>query len=303
MINPRRLFLAACFACLLPFSVFSEAPVVDESENFALLDEQQTAHERPVAGDQGSNRGYYDDEAPLASDDRDVANNKGSNVALLDKVQGLQQEIQELRGQLEVQSHDLKLLQQQQVSFYKDLDTRISNGSLNTAKNVPTSDLQIDPKAIPKNLVSSQKTPVEKPVVVPIINNTPSNNPADEQISYLAAYELVKNKRFDEAMTAMQTFVTKYPQGGYTANAQYWLGELYMVKKNYSEAINHFDMVLKQFPSSSKSAASLLKIGYALAASGKKQEAIQRLQQVVKSYPDTNTAQLAQTKLDSLSHS
>ena len=134
----------------------------------------------------------------------------------------------------------------------------------------------------------------------PVSNNAAHTNPADEQISYLAAYELVKNKKFDEALIAMQTFVTQHPQGGYTANAQYWLGELYMVKKNYPEAIEHFEVVLQQFPSSSKSAASLLKIGYALAASGKKQDAIIRLQQVVKNYPDTNTAQLAKTKLGSL---
>ena len=34
-------------------------------------------------------------------------------------------------------------------------------------------------------------------------------NPADEQISYLAAYELVKNKRYDDALNAMQYFCTK----------------------------------------------------------------------------------------------
>jgi TolA-binding protein len=73
-----------------------------------------------------------------------------------------------------------------------------------------------------------------------------------------------------------------------------------MVKKNYPDAIQHFEIVLQQYPSSSKAAASLLKIGYALAESGRKQEAIERLQQVVKKYPDTNTAQLAQTKLDTL---
>ncbi len=29
----------------------------------------------------------------------------------------------------------------------------------------------------------------------------------------------------------MEQFIVQYPRGGYTANAQYWLGELYMVKK------------------------------------------------------------------------
>lgn len=141
----------------------------------------------------------------------------------------------------------------------------------------------------------------EKPINKGLISTANArSNPADEQISYLAAYELVKNKRFDDALVAMQAFVTQYPQGGYTANAQYWLGELYMVKNNYPKAIDHFEIVLKQFPSSSKAAACTLKIGYALAASGKDNEARLRLQQVLKNYPDTPTAQLAATKLESL---
>ena len=98
----------------------------------------------------------------------------------------------------------------------------------------------------------------------------------------------------------MHAFVSKYPHGGYTANAQYWLGELYMVKNDYPQAIEHFNVVLQAFPSSSKNAASLLKIGYALAASGKTAEARIKLQDVVKTYPDTSTAKLAAAKLNSL---
>lgn len=294
----RRFLLVTCFACLLPLSVFAEAPVVDDSENFALLDEQQAALEQPVAKAQSVDYGS-DEETAFANDNLETStNNNSKNAMLLDKVQGLQQEIQELRGQLEVQAHDLKLLQQQQLAFYKDLDARLPTTS--ASKSATANPLPIgvttpkSPAALP-----SDKQQVQ-PVVAPASHHAARINPADEQISYLAAYELVKNKRFDEGLAAMQKFVSQYPQGGYTANAQYWLGELYMVKKSYPEAIEHFEIVLKQFPSSSKSAASMLKIGYALAASGKKEAAMQRLQQVVKSYPDTNTAQLAKAKLDAL---
>ena len=83
-------------------------------------------------------------------------------------------------------------------------------------------------------------------------------------------------------LRAMQTFVQKYPKGGYTANAEYWLGELYLVKKEYPKAIEHFDVVLQQFPSSSKSAASMLKAGYAYAAKGDNQEARKHFNKYVK---------------------
>lgn len=288
MIQASSRFLALSFCCFLSTCAYTEAPVVDDSENFAILDEQQAAMEQPVAKAQ-LNDDNSEEEIALARDN-DLNNN--DSPELLSRLKSLQQEIQELRGQLEVQAHDVKLLQQQQLAFYKDIDSRLHNTSPQTAQ-----------KDLNTAFMSSKATASN--TVVPIINqpiaaSTYHHNPAEEQISYLAAYDLVKNKQFDEALTAMQAFVTQYPQGGYTANAQYWLGELYIVKKNYPEAIRHFDIVLNQFPSSSKAAACSLKIGYALAASGKQSEAKLRLQQVVKKYPNTPTAELAATKLKSI---
>ncbi|WP_131794901.1 tol-pal system protein YbgF [Fluoribacter gormanii] len=315
MINCKKHIIATGFMFMLPLACWSVAPVVDESENFAMIDQQ--AYEAPVGSkydepqiengqfDVARNENYTDDEPALAKDDQsnDSNNNITDSAKLIDKIQSLQQEIQELRGQLEVQAHDLKLLQQQQVAFYKDLDSRLSGtASAKASSNKPSLDLSVGSKqpAAPQITVSAPDVQANKSVTtsvtVPAVS-TSRANPADEQISYLAAYELVKNKRYDDAISAMNIFVQKYPRGGYTANAQYWLGELYLVKKDYSQAIAHFNVVLQQFPTSSKSAASMLKVGYAYAEQGDKQEAKKFLQQVVRAYPGTPTAQLANSKL------
>lgn len=322
MIHCKRHIIAAGFTLMLPLFGWAEAPVIDDSENFATLDGQQFADasvghpkydEPQIENGQldGPQNDYYqmdnnqsDDGPALVKDDQgsDTANNINDNAKLIDKIQALQQDIQELRGQLEVQAHDLKLLQQQQIAFYKDLDARLGNSGAKLAQSKPPTELSIDSKpaannpgtaSTPAKIVKSGPTP--QPVV-----SVSRTNPADEQISYMAAYELVKNKRYDNAIAAMQTFVQKYPKGGYTANAEYWLGELYLVKKDYSKAVEHFQIVLNQFPSSTKSAASMLKAGYAYAAAGDKQEAIQYFQKVVRTYPDTPTAQLAKSKLESI---
>lgn len=283
----HRTILAASLSFILPLNAYSQPIIVDESEEFALLDAQPDVMERPVEESDDSMDDFPEqyEETPLVKETNIQATNKSTHddAILLDKLHSLQQEVQELRGQLEVQAHDLKLLQQQQVSFYKDLDARLRESSTKTAEKDIKSE-QPDPPAYKKNQVSSAN----------------GSNPADEQIRYLAAYELIKNKQYDEAISSMQTFISQYPEGGYSANAEYWLGELYMVKKNYTKAIEHFETVLQNYPASSKKAASMLKLGYALAASGNMQEAKQRLQQVAKNFPDTNTAQLAKTKLQSL---
>lgn len=321
MIHCKRHLIAAGFMLLLPLTAWSEAPVFDESDNFAIRDGLQ-AQEAPVGdykydepqiaqNDNYRADSYAGDDGPaLAKDDQvsdprmlgKVPNLRQDNATLIDKIQNLQKEVQELRGQLEIQAHDLKLLQQQQVAFYKDLDARLGGTSAKTASGKPSLDLSLGDK--------ETASPVSAPAVQPVVTKpeatipaladvTPVSraNPADEQISYLAAYELVKNKRYEDALNSMNIFVQKYPKGGYTANAHYWLGELYLIKKDYAKAREHFDVVLQQFPTSSKSAASMLKVGYVYAAMGQKTEAKKFLQQVVRAYPDTPTAQLASAKL------
>lgn len=287
MIKFQRFFIISLL-CLFTYQAYAEAPVVDESENFAIFDEQ-AGIDQPLA--KSSEDITIDNEIPLAQDTADGP----SNVALLDKLQAMKQEIQELRGQLEVQAHDLKLLQQQ-LAYYKDIELR-DNNKLSQPYAPKTASAR---PSVPVNKTTIDQLSAKEKPAIKQSSASGRTNPVDEQISYLAAYDMVKNKRFDEALIAMQQFVKQHPQGGYTANAEYWLGELYLVKNNYPKAIEHFELVLQQFPSSSKAAPSNLKIGYALAALGKKNDARLRLQQVLKNYPDTPTAQLAATKLESL---
>ena len=286
MFSVRRYLLVTSLLCFFSCPALSEAPVVDDSENFALLDEQQAAQSQPASQYTNSR---HDEEVALAHDDQEHHGTSNNTAELTDKFQGVQQELQELRGQIELQAHEITKLKQQQIDFYKDLDTRLRQAPAQVGQTKPSS-------AIPEEQTIQQQSAQEKPMP----NSSPHGNSTDEQISYLAAYELIKNKQYDPALKAMQTFTTNYPQGGYTANAHYWIGELYMVKKDYPLAIQQFEIVLNKFSSSSKSSASLLKIGYALAASGKTDSAKQQLQVVIKRYPDTHAAALALAKLESL---
>lgn len=291
MIEWRKLVVYCSVICLFPLYTYATATVIDDSEHFTLA-EQSTITE-PVKGQQQNSQNTHTNEIESALA-KDIDNNSNINTNILGKLAIMQQELQELRGLLEIYAHDLKLLKQQQLTFYKDLDSRIQGTEALQNKNKISTDVSQHPINSPDlSIDSTENNPA-------VSRNTNRGNPADEQISYLAAYDLVKHKRFDEALVAMTSFTNHYPQGGYTANAQYWLGELYMVKNNYPKAIEHFEMVLQQYPGSSKAAASTLKIGYALAASGKTEEAKIRLQEVLRNYPDTPTAQLAIMKLDSL---
>jgi tol-pal system protein YbgF len=281
--------VATCLSCLIAWPAFAEAPVVDESENFALFDEQLAAAERPDLDPVQAQNTGEDERIALAFDDtRRNEIPQDEEAILLNKLQSMQQDLNNLRGQLEVQTHELQTVKQQQLDFYKDLDTRLRDSNTSTPEAVSHNESNVD---------NHEQT--KKSAALPE-STAPRGNPADEQISYLAAYELIKSKEFDKAVIAMNSFINQYPRGGYTANAHYWLGELYMVKKAYPDAIQQFQTVLKAFPSSSKTSDCSLKIGYALVASGQKRSARQQLQEVIRDYPDTHAAELAATKLETI---
>lgn len=279
---------------------FAEVPVVDDSENYALLEEQAINTQSSVHNSNNSGS-YYEPDTALAHENPDqvtISNNAGNS----DEIRNLKQELQELRGQVEVLNHELKKLKEQQLTFYKDLDARISNKqTTNLSENSlgASPDPTNDPNA--QQPIQASKFAEKQSLSLNSTTNpayaSPNTGPADEQISYLKAYELIKNKRFPEAVTAMQNFIVKYPSGAYSANAEYWLGELYLAERNYPNAISHFDSVLQKYPTSNKYPASLLKLGYAFAGSGNYVQAKSKLNEVMQKYPGTNTAELARNKL------
>lgn len=305
-------FTPACFVSVLGMILAMQghavAPVVDDSENFTVFDDQGHAS-APASSSQAISHASTHDEEPLA---KAIPEDKSQNMSMQAQVRALQQEVQSLRGELEVQAHTLEQLKQQQMTLYKDLDTRLHAPV--ATKNNAAQAMDVPASAAPKSkadMLTTSTSASTKPVAasVPVRSHettaseppsTSNKNPADEQIAYLAAYDLVKAKRYADALTAMQAFIKQYPHGGYTANAEYWTGELFLAKNLPAQAMQHFENVLNQFPTSSKAAASALKIGYALSAMGHREDAKQRFKEVIKNYPDTAAAQLAKSKLEGL---
>ena len=290
-----RVIVPTIFATLLSLAVpaLADAPVVDDGENFALLEEKlQAAEELPIAQEDTSDLREITTQ-PIA---RKYKNSTAGNTDLVNKIQSLQKEIQELRGQIEVQAHELDELKQQNIA--QDTEAQPKTHLIPTEQPISTT-----PAAEPAHAqTNAPALEVEIQPMQHVEQTSPTIriNPADEQISYLAAYDLVKQKNFSQATQAMQQFLAKYPHGGYSANAHYWLGELYLAKKDYSNAVTQFDTVIQSFKTSSKYAPSRLKLGYALAESGRTGEAKEHLKAVINQYPDTATAKLAHLKLEKL---
>lgn len=179
------------------------------------------------------------------------------------QVQLLQQEVQDLRGLVEHQAYELKRLQQQRLDDYLDLDRRIG---------------QLSQTPSPANAPEAQSRP--RAAAQPDAEETA---PLEELSSYREAIDLVlKQRDFDAGIDALKEHLQSFPNGHYAANAQYWLGQIYLQKNELSQSKDWFARMIKEHPSHQKAAEAKFKLGKVHHLLGNTDEAKTILQEVAK---------------------
>ena len=121
---------------------------------------------------------------------------------------------------------------------------------------------------------------------------------AGEQEAYQAAFDTLKEGRYKEAKVELQAFLDKYPNGSFSGNAQYWLGEAHYVTRNFEQGIIEFEKVLKGFPGSNKVPDAMLKLGYTYYELKQYPESRAVLQELRTSFPNETASRLATKRLD-----
>ena len=122
----------------------------------------------------------------------------------------------------------------------------------------------------------------------------------DDRANYQAAFDLLKDGKYPEAISGFQQFLVTFPTSTLADNAQYWLGEAHYVTKQYPDALRDFRTVIEKYPESRKIPDALLKIGYCNYELKNWTEARSALSQVVQRFGDTTAARLASQRLAKL---
>ncbi|RCX28430.1 tol-pal system protein YbgF [Thioalbus denitrificans] len=210
----------------------------------------------------------------------------GSLADLLTRVERLQQEIQQLRGQVETQGFAIEELKKRQRDLYVDVDRRL--GRLEAGGPAPA------PAAAPA-------APGPAATAPPAADSAPAGvDEVAEQQAYEQAFDLLKQGRYADAAAAFSRFLTDFPGGTYAPNAQYWLGEAYYVTRRFDEALAEFSKVRELYPDSQKVPDALLKMGYILIEKGERERARTLLNEVKQRYPGTTAASLADRRLQNM---
>lgn len=236
------------------------------------------------------------------------------------KTDELQTEVQTLRGQVEQLNHQIQQLQAQNQqlqnstrSMYSDLEKRVKKTPHETAlastDELTTTD-DTETKAAKKSVAEIKPADKEKNKEnEKTIASTESPksadteiqpNVAEEQQTYQTAYDLIKAKKYNDAIAALQKMLQKYPSGQFAANAHYWLGELYGLTGKSEQSSKEFNTIVNDFPSSPKVSDAQLKLGMIYASDLKWREAKAAFKKVVSRYPGTASAHLASEQLKQL---
>ena len=197
-----------------------------------------------------------------------------------------QSDIDTLRGQIQESQYQLNQINERQKQILTQIDS-LGSGAGAAAAAGQTQQASGDQNAAAApDASAAPSAPVQS---------------GDANTDYNAAIALVQDKsRQDEAISAFQNFVKKYPDSTYIPNANYWLGQLNYNKGKKDDAAYYFASVVKNYPKSPKAPDAMFKVGVIMQDKGDAAKAKAVYQQVVAKYPGTDGAKQAQKRLGSM---
>ncbi|MDX8392315.1 MAG: tol-pal system protein YbgF [Mariprofundaceae bacterium] len=123
----------------------------------------------------------------------------------------------------------------------------------------------------------------------------------EEKDHYTAAYLALKSGRYDEAIEKFRSLLKVYPEGQYSDQAYYWLGESYLVMNNTGRAIGNFEWLISHHPESSKHAVAMLKLGLAYQSQKRADESKSIWQKLIEMHADSPAAARARKLIQAVS--
>lgn len=218
-------------------------------------------------------------------------------ISMVQRMEALQNEVRQLRGELEQKNNALESMRERQRKLYLDTDSRLQalesgggGSSLDSLESLESLD-ELDELSLDTELVEE---------VITVIPAQPQSNEQQEKLEYQNAYDLLILGRNREAIGEFENFLNLYPNGTYSDNAHYWLGEANYVERQFEESIDRFNVVIFQFPGSRKVPDARLRKGFALYELQRYVEARQELTLVESEYRGRSIAALARRRIEQM---
>ncbi|MFP4611224.1 MAG: tol-pal system protein YbgF [Thiohalophilus sp.] len=221
---------------------------------------------------------------------------------ILIRLNNLEQEVRELRGQSEEQAHTIEQLKKRQRELYIDLDRRllqVERGDAREQSGTPPAGSDDRPSSTSKPVPRTGMTKTPRPDTGDV-KEVPLSVKKTEQEAYKEAFNLLREQEYDKAIAAFGEFLQNYPDGRYAHIARYWLGEANYAQRNFRAAIGDYETLIEDYPDSPKVAEAMLKIGYSYNQLQEYQAARDILEQLADEYAGTTEASQARNLLQKI---
>ncbi|MBC7786999.1 MAG: tol-pal system protein YbgF [Methylophilaceae bacterium] len=197
---------------------------------------------------------------------------KGPGLAdMQNQIEQLKQEVARLKGEQELDSHNIDTTQQRQKDLYTDTDARLRKiEEATTAASV------------------AAQTATAAPTVG-----------ADTQ-ALEAADVLSQGAKHKEAFEAYDKFLKDFPNSSIVSDAQYGLGYSQFALKNYKAAIATQQKLLEVHPDSAKAPDAMLNMANSQIQLAQVNNAKKTLRDLISKYPSSAVIPSAQKRLKAL---
>ena len=117
---------------------------------------------------------------------------------------------------------------------------------------------------------------------------------------YKDAYETFQKGDLEGARKKFEAFLKQYPNTELSDNAQFWIGEIYYLKKDFERAILEYEKTIAKYPEGDKIPAALFKQALAFLELGDKTNARNLLRRLIERYPQSDQTEMAKKKLEAI---
>lgn len=149
-----------------------------------------------------------------------------------------------------------------------------------------------------KNAVTTMSAPPPAPAA-PTASSGPPAGVTSESL-YTAALQARNAGQLDFAARQLEDYLKFFPNESYAPNAQYNLGTVYVSMNRFDDAVTAFDAVLEKYPDYPKVLDAQLEKARALGKSGQRTASVNEFRNLIKKSPNSPQAAAAKDELKAL---
>lgn len=234
----------------------------DEEARKAILDLRQRVEAQRQSSDEALRKAGQE----LTRLAEENAQLRAALLDLQNQIETLRQDQARLRGQDEQFAKDLSDLQRRQKDLAGGIDERLR---------------RVEPIKVTVDGMEFMAEPTERR-------------------DYEAALATFRKGDFAPAQAAFFDFIKRYPQGGYTPTAYFWLANAQYATREYKESLANFKILVSQYPEHPRAPEGLLSIANCQLELKDTRGARKSLEDLVKAYPQSEAAAAAKERLSRL---